>query len=409
MGRKNQFEPQGLQKLIQTHLPDLSISWTHDSPQPDHPTFLQFTESLDDIPEILKSQEVNFWDRYDNYSIIASVKLVTEQRLCFIVDETYRELYLALTNTWPGFWYPIKSKKQLVPQLVDLIGIYQGESHHSNRFHVFLGSQQNGFQFLELWGRLLTHRCSDQLVYGSAWKDYPFRNLKVQRAELIQPHAQRQDIHQHPSFSAQTKLSQSRITFHNHNGIFTLEISYPRTKHPLVQMIGEVLNKSFPDDLPLDVLVFILELPWTSWRDVLTRQRLTPRDVFLLHLLTDSPLDKEDLISTMSERIQQLEYLIESNKTNKKLIKKTNHQIGMLQKLLKQGFVPDPIMEEVHSTHLSSQGLVPTTTSSSARSVLPNSEDLQQQIQKRIHCLALGESVNYRPKGISESNSPNSE
>jgi len=132
----------------------------------------------------------------------------------------------------------------------------------------------------------------EHLTWGSAWSDFPFREQTIKNQVSVFDLAKlayyslRQSDPTVVKISCKTKISKSIIAFESRYGALLIDIKYNGAPvNNKINIINEKLERNYPLDVPLDILVPLLNFPYENHRSILCMKPLSIYNIDISLLL----------------------------------------------------------------------------------------------------------------------------
>jgi len=242
--------------------------------------------------------------RFENLMPIENIK--DDVYIYLITDNKYTKLYISIDKTFPFFWYKYNTKKEFIDKFDYLCLLYDEPNYNlsfQGKMRGFIGTEKMlSVDFDGVAKLLIENRFTDGLVWGSVWKDYPFRNLyltnNISKHEhmIYTEQAMKQLTNEMMHLNTRTRFSKSIVTLENHNGAFIISVQYKKTPVPQIQEVNNILEKKYNLDIPIDVIQTIASLPFTTHLELLYSEPISAHNIILATFITnDSDMYKEIL------------------------------------------------------------------------------------------------------------------
>jgi hypothetical protein len=256
MVRKNMFDPSVLKKYLDI----LDIIWL--IPNKKKKKNVQINKQININKYFSKIKDHKNKLKKKELIILGYYLYENNNKIYLISDSEYKFLYLSIGICNPLFWLEFTTKTSLKSNLKKIIKQYSFAEntsiHLGSLFKGIVYSENNSEEMLNIKKILISNNLSDNLVWGSAWKDYPFRNqyLKTKNINFRRSmnNESLKQLNNIFKISCKTRFSKSIVTFEYSNNIITLIIKYNPIINSNISDINNKLNTNYPDDIPLDVL-----------------------------------------------------------------------------------------------------------------------------------------------------------
>lgn len=272
MVRKNMFEP----SVLINYLDISDINWFKKSIKDDkNNKEINIKKYFSKISNI-KNNKL----RKKNLIIIADYIYKNKNKLYFITDKDYKCLYISVGICNPSFWIEFTTKTSLKNNLKKIIKKYSEKENlllgfTYNYNGIVYSKNTSEEEIKNIKNLFLSNNLSDNLIWGSAWKDYPFRNdyirtknINFKKSMNKESLKQLNDIYK---VSCKTKFSKSIITFEHDKDIITVKVQYNSINfHKNInKKINDKFNANYPINIPLDVLGILINYKITDLTEFL--------------------------------------------------------------------------------------------------------------------------------------------
>ena len=251
------FEPSVLKKYLDI----LDITWLITNNKKDKNIQINKKININKFFNKLNTNKKNL--RKDKYLIIGYYLYENNNKIYLISDLEYKFLYLSIGICDPLFWIEFTTKTTLKNNLKKIIKQYSfaenSSIHLGSTFKSIVNYDENTEdKIIDIKKNLISNNLSDNLLWGSAWKDYPFRNqyLKTKNINFkrsMNTESMKQ-LHNKYKISCKTRYSKSIITFEYFNDIITIIVKYNPISNLDFEEVNFILDSNYPDDIPIDVL-----------------------------------------------------------------------------------------------------------------------------------------------------------
>ncbi len=232
-------------------------------------------------------------------------------KIFFILNPEKTILFLAIDFIIPELWYKIDDLK-LIDEIVKFYNLpnYHSEFTCQQKFFVnsnYFSDLNNVFDFL------ISNNYVESLIWGSKWNSYPnLENLtkcsniiNYNKANII---SLQQKLNEN-SLSVHSIYSKSRIKINESNQNFIIEVSYNTLSTELN------VNNFLPNNMPIDVLIFLSNLPVFNYHKILANQNLSANHINLAIRLCENN-DLEIVLDILKKKLSEI-----NNVTLQKTIK----------------------------------------------------------------------------------------
>jgi hypothetical protein len=261
--------------------------------------------------EISKKLEIKL-DSYLNYNVLGHI-LTDNDPIYLITDDCYKVLYISIGKSHPIFWYKFTTKKDFTNSFDNIYEKYtktEYDMNMSKSVKVFVGDINIlSINIHDIENHLLLQKYTDKLIYGSMWKDHPFRDeyknsyIDPIKSVILTGQAMRQDEKLPYCVNVRTLYSKSLITMYDYDDIFILEIAYNPVVSNQVKNINSLLERNYNNDIPIDVLISIFGFPFITHTDIIKMKPLTRYHIFILSILV---MHDSDLVLELAEDFKKL-------------------------------------------------------------------------------------------------------
>lgn len=239
-------------------------------------------------------------DLINKLNIIGYIELNIHDRCIYLF--TYKEHVYASVDKCPIlFWYKLNKS-------IDISKIYEHyngkEQCTSKCIRSFIGTEDMlNIDIDDIENHFIINRYSDSLMWGSNWTDYPFRQhlcdniISTNEAKIIHAQALSQLDDEEYNVSIKTRYSRSIVTIEDHDGAFILNIKYnPISKTSQIKNINKELKRNYKGDMPIDIILLIINFPFISHTDLLTLKPLTCYNFIISQLVANTKEMYNELI-----------------------------------------------------------------------------------------------------------------
>jgi Ca2+-binding EF-hand superfamily protein len=215
-----------------------------------------------------------------------------------VCDPDYTEIYLGIDRSHPVFWYKYTNKKRFYEHFDAIYETYNPKEYglqFTNFCRGFVGSERMLDANMEnLENFLMDNNFTEFLIWGSRWPDHPHRDMYIngtvnEKSNILYTKRalmQKQDAIR--SASVRTRFSKSIITLEDHNGAYIVNIQYNGLTTDQIPEINEYFGRYYPNDLPVDVIVAMAELPFVTHVGLLRLEGITNNNFMMASLVANS-------------------------------------------------------------------------------------------------------------------------
>lgn len=221
-----------------------------------------------------------------------------KEYIYIISDNEFKNIWLSVGKCFPICWYKYTSKKTFYDAFDTIYESYNKEEYNLNLEKVsraFVGTEQMltlGMEDLEK--HMILNPNTEELLWGSKWKDHPFRivymHKKISKMDsyMFANQAMQQIDDETYSCSVRTEFSKSIITFEDYNGAFIIDIKYNPIHSPQIEIINQEIERSYPLDMPTDVIQTIINLPYVTHTGLLKLRPVTSYTFVISSLIANN-------------------------------------------------------------------------------------------------------------------------
>lgn len=261
----------------------------------------------DFFKELNSGEEEPVHEDYVDYKVVGTLAL--ESGTAYLIcDPEYKTIGFCMEHSQPLFWFVFRTKKLFYNHIDRYYNTYNVQDYpieFNSWTRGFSGTvRMLGAKITDLQNYLINNRYTEFFTWGSAYDDYPFRDADLstmtpKEIQVMHASAMKQKDDTNYCVNIRTKYSRSIITFIDYNGAFVSEIQYNSTTTPGVRQINEVLEKEFPEDIPLDVVLTLLYLPFTTHTGLLKLTPLNQDNFMMANLVANNNEMYQELIDMM--------------------------------------------------------------------------------------------------------------
>jgi len=172
----------------------------------------------------------------------------------------------------------------------DILSIYDLDEYpntYDRHERGFISTESDGnLDIDDLERYLIYNEYFEHLTWGSVWSDFPFREqatngqMSVFDLARLAYYSLRQNDQNIVKISCKTKISKSIVTFESHYGALLVDIRYNScVPNDQISLINEKLQRNYPLDIPLDVLVPLLNFPYENYKSILSVEQLNTYNI----------------------------------------------------------------------------------------------------------------------------------
>lgn len=240
-----------------------------------------------------------------------------------LTNKSFNKLFISIGICNPTFWYLINDNKDFINKIIN---IYTNNYslNHLNLYKTILDIDKN----INLKTILSNNKYLENELWGSSWKDYPFRNIKmsksIERNKIYQQILNKESLKQLNNIftiSCRTIYSKSIITIHNENDIFFITIKYNKIKTEQNKTISKKFKKNIPNNLPIDVVLYLYKLNIISLTQYLKNSYLINNNLNAVFKFKNNLFFSNEIIDSLNIIIKNLNDKIEK-KNFRNFIKK---------------------------------------------------------------------------------------
>lgn len=292
-------------------------------------------------------------DFIDSCTFIGRIPLETQLKnveggkdiwnIYLVTDNEYKNIYLSVDITSPIFWIKYSSRKVLFENIDLVLETYQSlyTLDFEKEVRGFIGTQKMlDLDLDSIEQHFILNNFTEYLMWGSKWRDHPFRktyiNREVTSAESVffTTQAMKQLDDNTKRISVRTNFSKSIITVEDHDGAYVVNIKYNPTFNTGLDEVNRIFMREYPDDLPLDVVVSIVNFPFITHTGLLQLDPITEYNFIMAFLVANTTNMYEEMLPYLEN------IATNSDQENLKIIA-TNYYTR-----LKQSIGVDKILED---------------------------------------------------------------
>ena len=317
MGKKNTFNPLLIKKDKQYD--KLKHKNTIEWLKPSTYNIEDYVDALRKlrVPTEIEDHELFVLDNYLSYTIIAQAEINLKlkvikgsesknQYLYFLTDKEYTVLYICLQVCHPAFWYKYDNRKDFLDIYDDLYDSYNKTEYildYPCSCRGFIGTEKMLEVDIEtLENHFILNKYTEVLLWGSKWKDNPFRetyiNNKVPTKQHVvyASHAMKQVNDETYTANVRAEFSKCILSVENHDSAYILEARYTPIKSPQIEIINKILDREYPTDIPVDIIISVINLPYLTYMGLLKLYPLGSYNFILSSLIANTPEMSQNII-----------------------------------------------------------------------------------------------------------------
>lgn len=313
-----EFDSRNLEK----YLSDYEITWMHKIKKEHKNKYYTIGDFKKYLSKNDKFHTQKDLEDLNNYTILGFLEINTNLKeitagytkskffLFIIVRNNKKECCLSVSKLPPALWYRTSSKNELKDLLDKIENVYNPTSYNINftQCKSFLGGTIGslGMDLIELESMLLVNNNTEILTWGSAWKDYPFRNIfnnnlsKYDKNSICV-----QASRQHPDLPNQvnirTLFSKSLVKVENYNGSYIFTVWYNPIENNNIEKLNRKFKRSYQSDFPTDLLMTILSFEYQDYLSILKTKDNNPLKYIMTNLLINTEEEKKNVINHLKK------------------------------------------------------------------------------------------------------------
>lgn len=340
MGRKNTFKPSALR--LSTHFDGVvngeKIVWYDDTSE-DEDEEAEIREDLVTMEEYFSKLLNNPVSQYllqnDKFKlstfkdhilvgiceIKTYIKLYIEgddrNYLYLITDPEFRDMYVAVGVSYPIFWYKYSTRKEFCEMFDRLHEAYNPDDYKIKFNKItrgFVGTKKMlDYSLDDIENQFISNVYAEPITWGSKWVDHPFREVYMDKMVTQREHiifsgqSMKQKSYSNVSISVRSTFSRSIITVEDHDGAFVMDIQYEPIKSPQIRYVNDELAREFPEDVPVDVLMVISNLPFVTHTGLLEITPLSNYNFIMTSLVANCKEMYEELCVKIKKLMKEYE------------------------------------------------------------------------------------------------------
>lgn len=315
MGRRNSFKPESLRstKAYEKMEHGDKIIWEE----------RRLTE-IEKYTNICNDEKSSY-TIYKDYKIIGYFEInrklkshidkETKYYAYLITDTEYRDLYISIVESNPIYWYKMTRRKEFYSRFTDLYERYNPERYEEYECESvgYIGtSEELDLTVEDIEDYLVMNENTEFLIWGSYWRDNPFREIyrrrevKSKENIMMMTQAIRQQNRKYWT-SNRSRFTKSIIKVASYNGILIMSVRYKPYYASQIANINKKGENKYPLDMPIDVIMAIISLPYKSWEELMTDD-ISKENVMAAIYMTR---EKEEMKTKLLRKLEQLD--IEAN------------------------------------------------------------------------------------------------
>lgn len=223
-------------------------------------------------------------------------------------------------------WYQFEQQQMCVDEMIKesnkIIKIYDPETYINNfekNERGFIIDIDDGIDIDDLERYFIFNSNFDHLTWGSAWNDFPFRDqvihneisiielAKLAYYSLRQSVTQFSDSFQNANtiINCRTKVSKSIVSFEEYSGMIIVNIKYdPMPVNKNINKLNEKIKCFYPNDLPHDVIVPLLNFRYHNQFSILNVDELTIDNIRISFILCSSDEEHYKIYRDLDKKIK---------------------------------------------------------------------------------------------------------
>lgn len=314
MGRKNTFKPDiftSIKAYIQYEYSEY-IEWIDNI-------------SIDEYIKLSLSKNVSVSEPKQDYIIVgrfeinSCLKVDTESKHYgfLITDPEYKTINVSIGYTDPVFWYTFDNRKDFFNSFNVIYDSYNPKEYlveYPNCTRGFGGSESVLKATIDDVERyIITNHNTEILIWGSMWKDHPFRNEysgEVSRLDnIMMIDTSMKQINSHTyHINVRSKYSKSIITVEYYDGVYVINVKYTpvlpeQTEH--ISNINKVLERYFPTDIPVDVVMAMSGLVFITADELIKLDDISDNNFISALLVANCSKLYDDVVDEIDKLVEQ--------------------------------------------------------------------------------------------------------
>lgn len=222
-----------------------------------------------------------------------------------LTNKSYNKLYISIGICNPLFWYTFNDKKEFINKIIN---IYTNNYNlnHLNLYKTILTVDRN----INIKNIFSNNKYLENELWGSSWKDYPFRSIKTNEInEIYKKILYKESLKQLNNtftISCRTVYSKSIITIHNENDICFITVKYNKIKTEQNKIISKKFKKNIPNNLPIDVVLYLYKLNINSLTQYLKNSYFVNNNLNVVFKFKNNLFFSNDIIDSLKSIIKDL-------------------------------------------------------------------------------------------------------
>jgi hypothetical protein len=265
----------------------------------------------------------------DKYSIILKKPKLKEnfimlgcyknKNIFLLANKNKSIIYISIGICDIIYWYKCKKKTIFANFYNKIIKMYANDNYNLDFSNIYKSLLLDN----NIKNIFFPNKYLDNYFWGSSWKDYPFRNYKIDndRNNNIIDRESLKQLNNIYSISCRTMYSKSIITIHNDNDILFVTVKYNSIKTEQNKLISKKNKLILPTNLPIDVVFFLCKLKLISLTKFLGNSYLINNNLNILFKLKNNLYFNSELNNSLKEVTKNLNDKIKKKKI-KQFIKK---------------------------------------------------------------------------------------
>lgn len=246
------------------------------------------------------------------------VKLIGSWLNTIFILKYDKKICLSISHSHPLFWYYFTDKNSFMRNFDNIVNTYNQVQYNmdfANHSRGMMGTEEIlGLSIYDIENHLILNDYCEKLLWGSLWRfrDHPFRNQysydEVTHSDSIvyTGQAMRQiDLNTY-SVSVRSQFSKSIITIEKIENSFIIDILYNPIKSPQIENINKELSRGFPIDLPIDVVITLINFPFVTHLQALKMKPIKENNFIIAIMIADNVNMSKDLVHPTKEIINKI-------------------------------------------------------------------------------------------------------
>lgn len=248
-------------------------------------------------------KESNMYDNLDiNFSLYENCEIVGifDVDKYIIVSDDFNSLYISIGQCHPLFWYVFTNLDELIDLFDHIYEIYnQEQTTYNKSIKGFIGNEAMlELNIHDIENHFILNSYTDKLIWGSLWKHHPYRNEyengNVSQIDSIiyTGQAMRQNNDEY-TISVLTEYSKSEIKVIHYEEAYIMEVKYNSLFSSKNKIINELFKRNYPDDLPIDVIMAIINFPFVTYENFINMKPFSMFHFYILLILVENDNQKQ--------------------------------------------------------------------------------------------------------------------